>query len=681
MSESFSLSRMLQLRASFVSYNIARLRELIRYLPKRKWELFQLIPFWLHVNLPKVPGYVASRRTPRGIYRFHHSGFYPYGASRYRLKGKGRARQTPDGDAILGLYLMGSSGTLAQTETSDFDYWVVVKDDAMDSACRAAFREKLMRIETWSLQHYEQEVGLFVLPLSDVQKNRFVALDEESAGSSQRTLLKEEFYRTFIMVAGKIPYWAVIPPGLPPGQYDQWVQGAQGGRSLQFIPEEYLDLGGLETIERSECLGALLWQMFKACKYPFKSLVKAALIAHYYFFVNEKGLLCDHIKSGYATFRPESRLTDPYASAYQTAADFFQSMDHTEGLDLLRQCICLRLWETPAATGAGGSGVPSPRQQLLAQYLSEWGWDAGKIHRMATFHQWPEGERLALEERIFRKLAFLYELILRSDGAPSPGLSMTAADLTALKNRIGAALKKRPGKLPRCSGYFRTHIDWTSLVLCGRPEPGGKACWSVSHWEEKGSDRPVFQCAELLGAVGWLLANGFSPPASGPMRCRSAQLSIGPGRIRGLIREVHRFLYPQGASYDGFTSPAQWEKIAVLLRPAPGAFPRRILAAEFLTVNSWGEFFFEAVALSHLADETALCHKLAECIFKFYVENAFGQPAYRVFQLIDPPDEAFLGRIESALASLRNQEIEAAQPLDGPGPFNKGEDAPLLDLI
>jgi len=621
---------------------------------------------------------VAFQRTPRGIYRFHDSGFYLHAVRRHRGRQRGDLNLPPERCAILGLYLMGSSGTLAQTGASDFDYWVVVKDEGMDAECKAAFQEKLRRITAWSREQYGQEVGLFTLTVSDVRENRFAALDEESAGSSQRTLLKEEFYRTFVMIAGKIPYWAVLPPGLSPGRYDHWVQRAQGATgSLRFIPEDYMDLGGLETIDRNECLGALLWQMFKACKSPFKSIVKAALIAHYYFFAGERGLLCEHIKSGFGLLRQGEPLTDPYAAVFQTALDFFQSTDHTEGLLLLRECVFLRLWE-PSREGGGQRGEPSPKQRLLARYLAEWGWNAEKTARMAAFHQWPDDARLALEERIFQKLAFLYELIAHSSGASSPGSSMTPTDLTALKNRIAAALKRKPGKLPRCSAYFRTHVDGVSLELRGHPAPGGgEACWTVFHRPEDGPDSLVFQAPGLLGAMGWLLINGLYPPEGGFLSCRLDRLGLGPGRIRRLIREVHRFLSPLSATAEGLAGPTRWEKIAVLFRPAPRSGDQPMPRTEFLAVNSWGEFFFEAPALPPLPDRAALCDRLTEHLSKYLIETSGPPPLYRVFQLMDRPDEAFSGMMEMALASLREQ---AAGP-GGTGALDTGEDPPLLDLI
>ncbi len=53
-----------QNRAYFISYNIAHLRELIRYLSAEKFELFHTLPFLLHVNSPKFPGYVSDPALP-----------------------------------------------------------------------------------------------------------------------------------------------------------------------------------------------------------------------------------------------------------------------------------------------------------------------------------------------------------------------------------------------------------------------------------------------------------------------------------------------------------------------------------------------------------------------------------------------------------------------------------------
>jgi len=39
----------------FITYNIARLRELIRYLPEEKLDLFYTIPLLVHMNSPDLP--------------------------------------------------------------------------------------------------------------------------------------------------------------------------------------------------------------------------------------------------------------------------------------------------------------------------------------------------------------------------------------------------------------------------------------------------------------------------------------------------------------------------------------------------------------------------------------------------------------------------------------------------
>ena len=150
-------------RAAFSAYNISRIRELIRFLPPRKYKLFQQIPFWLHINKPQVPGFVNNSRAAFGIYRFRESGFWKQSQLHPGPSEKDLRPFLPSHEYIQGLYLIGSSGTLAQTETSDFDYWVVVDGERMDPARKRLLNQKLHGIETYCRERCRQEVSFFVL--------------------------------------------------------------------------------------------------------------------------------------------------------------------------------------------------------------------------------------------------------------------------------------------------------------------------------------------------------------------------------------------------------------------------------------------------------------------------------------------------------------------------------------
>ena len=242
-------------RAVFLSYNISRLRELLRYLSPKKYMLFQTIPLLLHINQADYPGYIDDEHMPHGICKFHQSGFWKYALKHHNIdEGDSSWRQD-----IKGVYLMGSSGTIGQTEFSDFDYWLMIDESSLKPKQYFLFREKVAEIEKWSSEKYHHQVKFFFIDVDQIRKNNFPAIDKESSGTAQKTLLKEEFYRTFIFIAGQIPYWAVIPAGLNDEEYNRWVETASTLSMRGFNPDDYIDLGNLPAVSENECLGALLW--------------------------------------------------------------------------------------------------------------------------------------------------------------------------------------------------------------------------------------------------------------------------------------------------------------------------------------------------------------------------------------------------------------------------------------
>ncbi|MBW1996312.1 MAG: class I adenylate cyclase, partial [Deltaproteobacteria bacterium] len=79
------------------------------------------------------------------------------------------------------------------------------------------------------------------------------------------------------MIAGRIPFWAVLPAGIDDREYERWTTIASTISTENYTPSDYIDLGNLPSISGNECLGALLWQTYKARNDPVKSLIKGAL--------------------------------------------------------------------------------------------------------------------------------------------------------------------------------------------------------------------------------------------------------------------------------------------------------------------------------------------------------------------------------------------------------------------
>lgn len=664
-------------RSAFSAYNISRVRELIRGLPAKKYKLFQQIPLWLHLNMPRMPGFVPGVRVPFGIYRFHETGFWKKALSDLKMPEKKLRPYLSPRQHIQGLYLMGSSGTLAQTETSDFDYWVVVRQDEMDSAGRALLSRKLDGIEAYCRERYGQAVTFFILDEGQVRENAFHVMDEESSGSAQKTLLKEEFYRTFIMVAGRIPFWAVLPPGLDDRQYMERIDAALKGRHLRFLPEDYIDLGNLAGLDRDESLGAILWQIYKSRHSPAKSLLKAALVAHYFFFESD-GFLCDTIKARFFEGSQPGSLLDPYALVFEKSLSFFEGLEDREGLALLKACIFLRLsGEKSFSTGFG----ETPRGGLLQKYLRQWEWDGRQVDRMSRYRQWPEAEKLRFEKAVFNKISFLYELILKGRGGAGTAVQMTDRDLTVLTNRIAACFRQEAGKIPRCSSNARRNTSAIQFVVEGKLGGDGRTVWSVFGDEEQRSVKKealFFRGPELLKTAGWLILNGFYAGKKSHVTFQAEALCEATGnQARRFVQGVYDFF---GSGDESYGKPPAWTGVMVCLHRSGGEKDARPVRAGFLARNTWGELFFDVLELADSSSAVQACYHIAEHLWIFLKNAPSFQLPYRV---VCPDGGGGAAEAERTVEKYLEEFIENAAGLklpgapleDGPG---DGPDIPLL---
>ncbi|SLM30224.1 Adenylate cyclase (fragment) [Desulfamplus magnetovallimortis] len=267
-------------KKNFILHNIVRLREMIRYLPQKKLDLFREIPFLIHVNSPEFPAYVKSAGDIFGVWNFENSGF----AKDISTKNPHAAKlmKMPVNDpAVQAIYHIGSLGTFTQSAKSDFDFWIIIDRSRFDNNRFNALQEKLNLIIIYSRRQYSQEVSFFLHDAHNLINNQFDEGDEDEIITVPKMLIKEEFYRTFIMVSGRIPLWAVIPTDLDDETCMIWKKHALENR-------EFIDLGMLKGIPIDEIQRGLLWQICKAPYDPVKSLIKATVTASYIEFPDKK---------------------------------------------------------------------------------------------------------------------------------------------------------------------------------------------------------------------------------------------------------------------------------------------------------------------------------------------------------------------------------------------------------
>ena len=126
-----------------MKYDLNEARKSIDALDKRRLErallgsgdafrhIVSLMPLLLHLNHPTLPGYVED--APAGITDFILSNYQQDFLSKEHSELAESVQSAVNSDdvfaPILGIYVMGSFGSISQTSASDLDIWICHQDD------------------------------------------------------------------------------------------------------------------------------------------------------------------------------------------------------------------------------------------------------------------------------------------------------------------------------------------------------------------------------------------------------------------------------------------------------------------------------------------------------------------------------------------------------------------------
>jgi adenylate cyclase class 1 len=82
-------------------------------------------------------------------------------------------------------------------------------------------------------------------------------------------LLKEEFYRTSLYVAGQLPLWWAAPLEFGFRDYERLAMNLRRREWREFRAGDVIDLGFPVNPDPREYFGAALWQTHKSTRDPF----------------------------------------------------------------------------------------------------------------------------------------------------------------------------------------------------------------------------------------------------------------------------------------------------------------------------------------------------------------------------------------------------------------------------
>lgn len=496
-----------QLRKRFLAINQGRLARAMEGLSSRQQQVLNLLALFFHVNHPLLPGYVSGT-TPAGISCYEPDDEALAEAQRLTRSFTYRKRHGQPPRPLLGLYLMGSLGTLAQADESDMDVWLC-HAPGLSEAELSELRRKCVLLEVWAASQ-GAELHLFLIePERFVTGERNTALSSDDCGTTQHYLLLDEFYRTALWLAGRTPLWWLVPV-YEEGSYAHYTQTLLSKRFIRA--DENLDLGHLAHIPPGEFVGAGLWQLFKGIESPYKSLLKLLLTEVYASEHPHVQCLSLQFKQAVFANRLDLDELDPYMMVYRRIEQYLQHRGEAQRLELVRRSLYLKVNKKISLLARQRSG--GWQRDLLERLTREWGWDERQLMLLDSRSQWKVRQVEAERRILVAELNHSYRFLGQFARNPQAATRLDQRDLNVLGRRLYAAFERRAGKVEFINPGIAPDLAEDTLTLVQAPnrqEPGQNH-WSLysgnlnaHEWEQF---VPFKRCRELLELLAWAHRNG-----------------------------------------------------------------------------------------------------------------------------------------------------------------------------
>ncbi|WP_426178758.1 class I adenylate cyclase [Pseudomonas sp. TWRC1-2] len=507
-----------QLRARFMALNEGRMARAVEGLTPRQQSVLTLLPLFFHVNHPLLPGYVSGS-TPAGLSNFEPDAQALTEAQRLTRSFSYKPRHGNPPRPILGLYLMGSLGTLAQADQSDMDVWVCHSPELGETEL-AELRKKCQLLEAWALTMGAEAHFFLIEPTRFVLGERDTQLSSDDCGTTQHYLLLDEFYRTAIWLAGRTPIWWLVPV-YEERRYAEFTHTLISKRFIRA--DETLDLGHLAHIPPGEFIGAGLWQLFKGIESPYKSVLKLLLTEVYA--SEHPNVYCLSLRFKRAVFANQVDLDelDPYIVVYRRIEEYLKARNEPERLELVRRALYLKV-NRKLSVGQRSTGW---QRRLLERLANEWGWDQRQLALLDSRSQWKVRQVASERRALVNELNYSYRFLTQFARTEQTASLINKRDLNVLGRRLYAAFERKASKVEFINPGIAPDLAEDTLTLVQSPnrkEPG-QYHWGLYNgnltaleWEHFA---PIKRSRDLLEMLTWCHRNGVIDS--------STRLALHPG--------------------------------------------------------------------------------------------------------------------------------------------------------
>lgn len=528
----------------FLLLNRERLRRAQESMRERQQDFLDLLPLLFHVNHPILPGFVSSE-GPVGVSDYRPTNRALHAAKKIAMSFDYKRKALPRYD-IDSLFLMGSGGTIAYSQKSDFDIWLCHRPD-MDAAKLAELQHKATLIEEWA-GTLDLEVHFFLINPHHFRQGRHADLSSESSGTAQHYLLLEEFYRTGLLLAGRYPVWWLVPPDQET-RYNEYVRELIERRHITL--HEFVDFGSVHLIPAEEFFGAALWQLFKGIDSPYKSVLKLLLMELYASQYPKIELLCLRFKR--AIYAGETHLDqlDPYIMLYRALEEHLERNGEHERLDFVRRCFYFKVNEKLSVPDH--PRYTTWRRDVVRSLAESWGWGGVYLEMLDSRSSWKINRVVRERQVLVSELTHSYRILsnfVREQAALMS--SINQKDITVLGRKLYAAFERKAGKVEIINRGISDDLWEDRITLLQIVSRDGEESWALYRGAvtaaEIAHSPPLKRGRGVCELMAWGYFNGLIDERT----ALALYAQKGELTVRELVNMVRCFqrLFPLGAAME-----------------------------------------------------------------------------------------------------------------------------------
>jgi adenylate cyclase, class 1 len=561
----------------YLAYNEFRKGIFSELAPRDSEAILYLLPWMLSVNDPAVPGYIDDLEAPITVFgaptnRALLSRENTF-KKRFNIKKQGPLlKPSTRASIVQGIYTIGSVGTISQTSSSDCDIWICIDEDNFDDDTRINLSQKVNLIKDWMDSNLKIPVYFFICDIEDIRKGNFGSLDEESSGSAQRNVLKEEFYRTSILIGGKIPLWWVCFD--PDGDMDYEAFAAQYAKDV-FGDYDFIDMGPVPEIDKDEYFGAALWQFNKSLTRPLKSVIKMLLL-EMLLAAPSKELLCHHFRDLTLSQQKNFVFCDPSVFTWKAILEYKKNAD-PETFAFIQKCYYLRneiKFYTKAET---------IRESIAREIFHTYPLKRTEIYRLNDFAAWSLSEQLDFGEKILDLLTQIYkEITPKQKGTAS---RLTQRDMTIIGRKLAVCLEEKRNKL-QVIHKPSSNLNLPKLTFISK----------TGEWEvlaSGDSPAPVVASADIAYCIAYLVWNDLYQTMEVRMAPNPTPVTLQEiHNLAKRIREIFGSFDITGIDFKNFLDPEKVTKMLLIVSFESSDQFKDMNDFSILYCNHWGELFF-----------------------------------------------------------------------------------------